>query len=176
MPPPLPGGVQSIYKKYTLGSTGFWEVIRRFLAVDPNRSTGVPLNPLFRWPTPGRPTPYTDPVTVPAADIANNPYWKRDVRRNYARQSVITQGKIVGLLECGSKAAPKIADGEKGATQLTVVEKEEGKLGSVLKADPSKIKEVLAEEGLPPAPGVGVKWNIDSTVGYEGNYPCRSFV
>lgn len=74
----------------------------------------------------------------------------------------------MGLLECGSVAAPRIADGEKGATQLTVVEKEEGKLGSVLKADPAKIKEILAEDNLPPAPGTGLQWKIDSSVGYEG--------
>jgi hypothetical protein len=42
---------------------------------------------------------YDDPVTVPAADLADNPYWKRDVRRRYPQLSTVTQADAVALLE-----------------------------------------------------------------------------
>ena len=62
----------------------------------------------FRNPPPAGvdPNAYDDPTTVPAADIADNPYWKRDVRRNYPNLSTITQSDTVGLLTMGSAAKP----------------------------------------------------------------------
>lgn len=108
-------------------------------------------------------------MTIPAGDIADNPYWKRDVRRAYQRPSVVTQTDVIGLLTVGSKAAPAIADGEKGTLQLTEVKNQEGKLGSVLASDQSKIQSVLANGGLPPAPGRGFEWGINREVG--AGYP-----
>jgi hypothetical protein len=72
----------AVSKKYTIQSTGIWERIRRALAVDPNRSNGVPLNPQYRNPPPGVPSSeqygeYEDPVTVPAGDLAENYYFNR---------------------------------------------------------------------------------------------------
>lgn len=37
-------------------------------------------------------------ASPPASDVAQNPYWKRDVRRAYPRLSVVTQAELSGLL------------------------------------------------------------------------------
>ncbi|RPB24039.1 21 kDa subunit of NADH dehydrogenase [Terfezia boudieri ATCC MYA-4762] len=174
------GGVQSVYKKYTVGSRGVWEKIRRFLAIDPNRSTGVPINAKFRIPAPGSVSPYDydDPVTLPAADIAGNPYWKRDNRRNYPQLSTVTQQDVVGLLELGSKAAPRIADGEQGMKQLAEVKQGSVVLAEVLKRKGETgmlAKEVLGENGMPPLPGKGMTWAMHTDGGFPPEYPCRIF-
>jgi hypothetical protein len=97
-----------LIQKQTLQSTGIWEAFRRFLAIDPERSNGVPLNPHFRNPPPGAndPLQYDDPVTLPAGDIADNPYWKRDNRRGYPQLSVVDQSQFAQLITIGSAEAP----------------------------------------------------------------------
>lgn len=148
-----------ISQKYSLQSTGIWERIRRVLAVDPDRSTGIPLNSQYRLPTPGSlpPLSYDDPVTVPAGDLADNPYWKRDVRRNYPQLSTVSQADAVGLLSLGSQAAPKdsvLQVGEAGEKQLVSV-KEEGEergLAALFEKDQKSIQGVLGANGLPPTP------------------------
>ncbi|KAF8475735.1 hypothetical protein BDZ91DRAFT_710213 [Kalaharituber pfeilii] len=179
----MSGAVQPIYKKYTLGSRGIWEKIRRFFAVDPERSSGVPINAKFRIPSPGSldPLSYEDPVTLPAGDIAGNPYWKRDNRRNYPQLSVIKQNDLAGLLELGSKAAPRIADGEQGQKQLVEVIQGNGLiLAEVLKkkvrADDTEAQlQVLGQDGMPPLPGKGVHWTMHTDGGFPAEYPCRVF-
>ena len=106
------------------------------LAIDSNRSNGVPLNPQFRNPPPGSlpPQSYDDPVSLPAGDLADNPYWKRDVRRSYPRLSVLKQSDVVGLLTVGNKAAPKddvLQVGESGAKQLVQLKQEAEERGLV---------------------------------------------
>ena len=46
-----------------------------------------------------------DPHTRPASDPAQNPYWKRDVRRAYPQLSVVTQSELSTLLIQHSGAA-----------------------------------------------------------------------
>jgi hypothetical protein len=127
--------------------------------VDPNRSTGVPLNPQFRNPPPGAlaPESYDDPVTLPAADIADNPYWKRDVRRGYPKLSVVRQADVAGLLTVGSAANPKddvLQLGEAGQKQLVQVQQdgEEKGLAALFEKDKKSIGSVLNPAGLPPIP------------------------
>lgn len=128
-------------------------------ALDPTRSTGVPLNAQFRNPTPGalEPQSYDDPVTIPAADIADNPYWKRDTRRNYPQLSVFKQGDVAGLLTFGNKEVPKedvLQVGEAGEKQL-IAAKQEGEergLAAHFEKDKSSIKAILGPDGLPPLP------------------------
>lgn len=146
-------------QKYSLQSTGIWERIRRVLAVDPERSTGVPLNSQFRLPTPGSlpPLSYDDPVTIPAGDLADNPYWKRDVRRNYPQLSTVSQADAVSLLTVGSQAAPKddvLQVGEAGEKQLVSVKEqgEERGLAALFEKDQKSIQSVLGANGLPPTP------------------------
>ncbi|KAH8821126.1 hypothetical protein F5884DRAFT_766696 [Xylogone sp. PMI_703] len=177
--------VVSVSKKHTLQSRGLWERIRRILAVDPNRSNGVPLNPQFRNPTPGSNDPfeYTDPVTVPAADIADNPYWKRDNRRAYPRLSFVSQGDVVGLLTVGSESAPKQElIGAAGETALVEAKKggEEG-LAAYFKKEKVDVLTTLGKDGLPPLPSsaslkVGRdKYNLTAEPSYPSSYPCRTF-
>ncbi|KAL4947243.1 hypothetical protein BDW69DRAFT_178820 [Aspergillus filifer] len=178
--------VVSINHKYSVQSTGIWERIRRLFAIDPERSTGVPLNAQFRLPTPGAlpPLSYDDPVTVPAGDIADNPYWKRDVRRNYPRISTVNQANAVGLLTVGSQASPKedvLQIGEAGEKQLVSVQQEgeERGLAGFFQKDKNGVKGVLGPNGLPPTPcnlNSASKYQIDNDHGYPNVYPCRTFV
>lgn len=138
--------------------SGFWARINKLLAIDPTRSSGVPLNPQFRNPPPGGndPKAYDDPTTVPAGDIAGNPYWQRDVRRSYPKLSVVNQSDVVGLLSVGSAAAPKedvLQIGDAGKKQLVEV-KEEGERGlsTFFEKDKKALAGVLGPDGLPPLP------------------------
>lgn len=125
--------------------------------MDPNRSNGIPLNPYFRNPTPGGldPLGYDDPVTAPAGDIADNPYWKRDSRRAYPTLSFVSQADTVALLSVGSAAVPKQdLIGEAGEKQLVAV-REEGRTGGLaayLEKNTGAAKDTLLPGGLPPLP------------------------
>ncbi|CAN8105653.1 unnamed protein product [Discula destructiva] len=183
------GGLQPITNKQTLQSAGIWERIRRRLAIDPNRSNGVPLNPHFRWPAPGSNDPllYDDPVTVPAGDIADNPYWKRDSRRNYPRLSVVNQSEAVALLTVGSATKPKVElIGEEGAKALVAAEAEgqEKGLAAVFEEKGVDVARELLVDGLPPLPsGQSLKtgqwdvhpWKLNGDQSYPDKYPCRTF-
>ncbi len=157
-PPEIPAWLtQVLPQKQTLQSTGLWERVRRTFAIDPNRSNGVPLNPYFRNPTPGEPHEYTDPVTLPAGDIADNPYWKRDHRRAYPALSVVKQADAVALLSVGSAAKPLAELVGDAGTQALVAAQEEGKTAGLAayleKEGVQAAKAVLAETGgLPPLP------------------------
>ena len=146
-------------QKYTVQSTGIWERIRQLLAVDPSRSTGVPLNPQYRNPPPGSnpPEAYDDPVTVPAGDIAENPYYRRDVRRSYPRLSVVKPADVIGLLSVGSAAKPNdqvLQIGDAGAKQLMEVkqEGEEKGLAAFLEKEKKVVPGIFGPNGLPPFP------------------------
>jgi hypothetical protein len=149
---------QVAYKKYTVQPTGIWKRIGDFFAIDPKRSSGIPLNPQYRLPSPGSIDPklYDDPTTVPAADLAENPYWKRDVRRSYPKLSVVKQPDVVALLTVGSAKAPKddiLQIGDAGAKQLVSL-KEEGQKGlsAYFQKDNKAGLSVLGPTGLPPFP------------------------
>lgn len=150
-PPP-----SDTFQKQTLQSKGIWETFRKALAIDANRSNGVPLNPWYRNPPPGSndPLAYEDPVTLPAGDIADNPYWKRDARRSYPKLSVVGQADVAQLLTVGSAAQPKIElIGEAGEKQL-VAARQEGETGlakCLEKAPKDVVKDVFVD-GLPPLP------------------------
>ncbi|KAJ5907973.1 hypothetical protein N7495_000655 [Penicillium taxi] len=185
------GHAIAVHQKYTVQSTGIWERIRRLLAVAPERSNGVPLNAQFRLPAPGSnpPLAYDDPVTFPASDIADNPYWKRDVRRNYPQLSTFTQADSVSLLTVGSQAAPKddvLKLGEAGAQQLVEVKAhgEERGLAALFEQDKKSIQGVLGANGLPPLPGHmnnskpqenHSKYLLTEEQSYPDKYPCRNF-
>lgn len=86
------------------------------IAVNPGISSGLPIQGVHRFPPPAsRPELYNTPatkgalyvtfpkifmilMTLPASDPAENPYWKRDVRRAYPRLSVVTQNELSTLL------------------------------------------------------------------------------
>ncbi|KAL1302835.1 hypothetical protein AAFC00_003168 [Neodothiora populina] len=179
-------GAAKQFQKYTVQPTGIYAKINNFFAVDPKRSTGVPLNPQFRVPSPGAldPKEYDDPTTVPAGDLAENPYWKRDVRRSYPRLSVVKQPDVVALLSVGNAANPKdtLQIGDAGSKQLVAV-KEEGQKGlsAFFKKDKTAFAAVMGPNGLPPLPtsrypGAAPKrYEMLEEQTYEGKYPCRTF-
>jgi hypothetical protein len=113
-------------------------------------------------------------VTVPAADIAGNPYYGRDVRRAYPRLSTVKQADVVSLLVVGSKATPKKElIGEEGAKSLVAVG-EQGEKGVAAYFRESKdVKSVLGPGGLPPLPsGLAMKTGRDKYELTEENaYP-----
>ncbi|KAJ7287542.1 21 kDa subunit of NADH dehydrogenase [Mycena rebaudengoi] len=83
---------------YHLSPKGFWKKFRDVAAVNPGISSGLPLPALNRFPPPAsRPEKYSTPATK-ASDPAQNPYWKRDVRRAYPQLSVVTQSELSSLL------------------------------------------------------------------------------
>ncbi|PNY25962.1 NADH-ubiquinone oxidoreductase 21.3 kDa subunit [Tolypocladium capitatum] len=181
-------GVVSLAKKQTLQSKGIWETFRRAVAIDANRSNGVPLNPWYRNPPPGSndPVAYNDPVTLPAGDIADNPYWKRDARRSYPKLSVVCQADVAQLLTVGSAAQPKVElVGEAGEKQL-VAARQEGETGlaKCLEKAPKDVAKDVFVDGLPPLPSGQTlasgswdvhKYELVEENAYPPGYPCRSF-
>ncbi|CAN6638740.1 hypothetical protein TRVA0_017S00936 [Trichomonascus vanleenenianus] len=180
----MSGGPVPVFKKYTSTSRGIWEKLRKLLAIVPNRSTGNPVVPYYRTPTPGsRPEAagYTDPYTVPAGDIADNPYFKRDHRRNYPQIAYYDQATIAGLLTYGSAAHPRIAAGAAGTKALAEVENGQISLTNALTTHKSAILgEVLEKNGQPPIPPSfkPKKWRVvaePESGMYDESYPVRSF-
>lgn len=117
------------------------------------------MNPQYRNPPPGAnpPEAYNDPVTVPAGDLAENSYYKRDIRRSYPRLSVVKQADVIGLLSVGSKANPKenmLQIGDAGAKQLMQL-KQEGEqrgLANFVEKDKTITVGIFGPDGLPPFP------------------------
>lgn len=165
-------------QKQTLQSTGIWERVRRFFAVDPERSNGVPLNPHYRNPPPGAldPLGYDDPVTVPAGDIADNPYWKRDARRAYPRLSVVDQAHAAGLLSVGSAAAPKQELVGEAGQQALVAASQEGRQGGLAALAERRGGAAVAAEllvnGLPPLPS-GTR--LDRAASADGTWKVHDY-
>ncbi|KAI0743600.1 21 kDa subunit of NADH dehydrogenase [Daedaleopsis nitida] len=94
---------------YHLSPKGFWKKFRDVVAVSPEISSGLPIAGLHRYPPPGsRPEKYSTPATK-ASDPAQNPYWKRDVRRAYPQLSVVTQSELSTLLLDHAKAQQVIS-------------------------------------------------------------------
>ncbi|KAH6891446.1 hypothetical protein B0T10DRAFT_485319 [Thelonectria olida] len=181
------GGLVSIAKKQTVQSTGIWEAFRRVFAIDADRSNGVPLNPHFRYPAPGAndPMQYDDPVTVPAGDIADNAYWKRDSRRSYPQLSVVNQAQFASLLTVGSAVAPKVElIGEAGEKALVAAQQDaETGLAQALEKAPKDVAKDIFVDGLPPLPSgtslASGSWDVHkyevTETSYGEGYPCRSF-
>lgn len=115
------------------------------------------MNPQYRYPAPGSldPKTYDDPTTVPAADIAENPYWKRDTRRSYPKLSVVRQQDVVALLSVGNAQTPKdtLQIGDAGKKQLVAVNEEGQKgLSAFFQKERTAFASVLGQNGLPPLP------------------------
>lgn len=175
-----------MWKKYTTRSVGIWEKLRQLLVLVPNRSSGNPIVALYRQSPPGDrindAKKYKDPVTLPAGDVVNNAYFKRDYRRNYPKLVGFNQTKVSGLLQLGSAEKPRISVGDKGTQELAVFQEKDVSLANTLsKVDPSVVKgELLGKSGEPiVAPALRkFKWTIlkEPQHGmYTDEYPCRIF-
>ncbi|KAI6248378.1 NADH-ubiquinone oxidoreductase [Erysiphe necator] len=168
-----------VHKKYTVQSYGIWERIRRIFAIAPDRSNGVPLNSQYRNPPPGSNEPFSfiDPVTFPAGDIADNPYWKRDSRRSYPQLSFVTQKDAVGLLKLGSMSSKINLVGEAEARVPAEAEKEgeAGLAAYIRKEGKTDILATFGKDGLPPLPsGAYLKVHAGKyNLAEENSYPER---
>ncbi|KAG5653041.1 hypothetical protein H0H81_002558 [Sphagnurus paluster] len=97
---------------YHLSPQGFWKKFRDAVVVNPEISTGLPIASINRRPQPAsRPEAYSTPATL-ASDPAQNPYYKRDVRRAYPQLSVVTQDQLSSLLIEHSGTQPIAAPSE----------------------------------------------------------------
>ncbi|KAF9268868.1 21 kDa subunit of NADH dehydrogenase [Marasmius fiardii PR-910] len=139
---------------YHLAPKGFWKRFRDAVVVNPEISTGLPIQGVNRWPPPGsRPEKYATPATK-ASDPAQNPYWKRDVRRAYPQLSVVTQAGLSSLLieHSGNQtvAAP-VAEGEaKDAKDGAILTPREVMDLSAAIATITASTKVYTESKLPP--------------------------
>ncbi|ESX02841.1 hypothetical protein KL918_002386 [Ogataea parapolymorpha] len=178
------GGPVPVWKKYTTGSKGIWELIRSVLVLVPNRSSGNPYVPYYRVPSPSsNKQVYKDPRTIPAADIVQNDYYKRDKRRAYPRASVFTQPQIGALLQIGNAKRSRLPKGEEGVKQLALVSSGQVDLPQVLRTADSAILngELLGPRGEPVvAPNLNKKLSMkileEPEHGmYTDEYPVRMF-
>lgn len=184
----MSGGPVPVWKKYTTHSRGIWEKLRQLLVLVPNRSSGNPIIKLYRAVPPGQriadANNYKDPHTIPAGDIVNNAYYKRDYRRNYPQVHGFDQTKVSGLLQLGSAAEPRIAIGDKGTKELSVFldsAKPVSLLTTLDNVPQNVIKgQLLGTQGQPiVAPSLNkFTWKIlpEAEHGmYNDTYPCRIF-
>lgn len=94
---------------------------------------------------------------MPAGDIAENPYYRRDIRRSYPRLSVVKQADAVGLLTVGSQEKPdeeRLRIGDAGKNQLVQIkqEGEEKGLAALFEKDQKAVSSLFGPNGLPPFP------------------------
>lgn len=184
----MSGGPVPYWKKYTTQSRGIWEKLRQLLVLVPNRSLGNPIVKLYRSVPPGarikEAEEYSEPVSVPGTDIKNNPYFKRDHRRNYPQLKSFDQTYVSGLLQVGSAAQPRISIGDKGTKELSVFldPAKPVSLATTLTNVPANVVrgEILGEQGQPIVPPSLNKftWKIlpEAEHGmYNEDYPCRIF-
>jgi len=137
---------------YHLSPKGFWKKFRDTVVVNPEISSGLPLPSLNRYPQPAsRPERYATPATK-ASDPAQNPYWKRDVRRAFPYMSVVTQAELSNfLLQKPEQPAVAAPEAEKtDATAVSNAPKPAVDLTSAI-ATVSATTPVFSQSKLPPS-------------------------
>ncbi|KAH3676035.1 hypothetical protein WICMUC_002331 [Wickerhamomyces mucosus] len=180
----MSGGPLPIWKKYTTGSIGIWETIRQALTLVPNRSSGNPIVTKYRVPPPGsNKTLYKEPISIPAGNIIENNYFKRDSRRNYPKISSFNQNDVSLLLNLGSRESPKFElVGEDGNNQLKIYQSNDSPiyLNEGLKS--VDLKAIYSNDfNLAPNLNLTSKNRLklvkDNGVysGQDKEYPCRLF-
>ncbi|EMR09150.1 hypothetical protein PNEG_02492 [Pneumocystis murina B123] len=155
----------------------FWNWLRRLLVIDPERSSGITYNNQYRKPAPGSPERlYARPLNLPASDISENSYWKRDMRRNYPRPGIITQPILAKLFVLGSVENPKISEPSETEAQTTTPAITQSLSTILYNAEPSEIRKfVLTDKGIAPHPGNSYHWTLDEKNGYPSTYSVRTF-
>ncbi|KAF9274866.1 hypothetical protein BGZ68_000306 [Mortierella alpina] len=123
--------------------SAFWNTVRKALTVNPKVSTGMPDPKEFRFIAPGGQPKAFVPKDPIANDIAQNPYYGRDFRRNYPRLAVYSQEEVAGLI--AAKEALALGSGESAITKAA----ENVSLTEVLKSVKSPL---YTASNLPPAP------------------------
>ncbi|EGF98223.1 uncharacterized protein MELLADRAFT_40931 [Melampsora larici-populina 98AG31] len=85
-------------KYHVKPSSAFWEKFREKLVVNPEFSSGMPLNEVVRSPPPASVTTVQVTPASKASDPAENDYFKRDFRRMYPKLQMIDQTELSKLL------------------------------------------------------------------------------
>ncbi|KAL1696246.1 hypothetical protein GGG16DRAFT_43932 [Schizophyllum commune] len=137
---------------YHLSPKGFWKKFRDAVVVNPEISSGLPIQGVNRWPPPAsRPERYNTPATK-ASDIAQNPYWKRDVRRAYPRLSAVTQTELSTLLleHSSAQQIPAPTDADPNAKMVVAVPQEPKELTETIASVAAKGK-LFSPAKLPPS-------------------------
>ncbi|GAA5947635.1 hypothetical protein JCM3765_001011 [Sporobolomyces pararoseus] len=141
---------------HTADETSLWNRIRKAVVVNPESSSGNPLPAKFRTPEPAsRPEKFTVPSSK-ASDVAENPYYKRDFRRQYPKTEVVTQGELAKLLiaQGGFESLPPVSSAEASTTTAITADSPAPSLAA-LYASPSS----TAGSFKPPTPpGPKFRW------------------
>ncbi|KAF8234050.1 NUZM, NADH-ubiquinone oxidoreductase 21.3 kDa subunit [Tricholoma matsutake] len=136
---------------YHLSPQGFWKKFRDAVVINPEISTGLPLATINRRPQPAsRPEKYSTPATK-ASDPAQNPYWKRDIRRAYPQLSVITQAELSSLLieHSGTQTIPQPSQSKENASDISATLQGTVDLTEAI-ASITTAQKVYSESKLPP--------------------------
>ncbi|KAI0088024.1 21 kDa subunit of NADH dehydrogenase [Irpex rosettiformis] len=150
---------------YHLAPKGFWKKFRDAVVVNPEISSGLPIQGIHRYPPPGSRTErYATPATK-ASDPAQNPYWKRDLRRAYPQLSVVTQSELSGLLiehhEAAKAVAAPAVEGEGEHKDVAVQERTAVDLAEAIATVAGEQKS-YSETRLPPSfPTSFKRWKVE---------------
>ncbi|KAF8941446.1 hypothetical protein EDD21DRAFT_99996 [Dissophora ornata] len=137
-----------------MAKSAFWNSVRKALTVNPKVTSGMPDAKVFRFVAPGGQPPTHVPHDSLASDIAQNPYYGRDFRRNYPRLAVYSQEEVAGLIT--AKEALAIESGDSAVTKAA----ENVSLTEVLKSAKSPL---YTPANLPPIPVIrNYKWVVSA--------------
>ncbi|KAF9987689.1 hypothetical protein BGZ65_002430 [Modicella reniformis] len=128
-----------------MAKSAFWNSVRKALTVNPKISTGMPDAKEFRFIAPGGQPPTHVPQDPLANDIAQNPYYGRDFRRNYPRLAVYSQEEVAGLI--AAKEALAIGSGESAIAKT-------GEIFSLTEVLKNAKSPLYTPTNLPPTPVV----------------------
>ncbi|KAF9278820.1 hypothetical protein BGZ68_008335 [Mortierella alpina] len=133
-----------------MAKSAFWNTVRKALTVNPKVSSGMPDAKEFRLIAPGGQPKAFVPQDPLANDIAQNPYYGRDLRRNYPRLAVYSQEEVAGLL--AAKEALSIGSGEAAIAKA-------GESTSLTEVIKNAKAPLYTASNLPPAPVIrNYKW------------------
>jgi len=149
---------------YHLSPKGFWKKLRDATVVNPEISSGLPLPSNYRMPPPAsRPELYATPASK-ASDPAQNPYWKRDVRRAYPQLSVVTQSELATfLLQSPQDPSRQPQQGAEKSTETAAVPARTPDLNSAI-SSLYAAKKAYSKSSLPPVPRTSFKrWSPETS-------------
>lgn len=148
----------------------FWQNVGKKVWVSEYTDSMVPRT-TFRSPAPVSQPEYKKPLTA-ASDLSNNPYYKRDVRRNYPRTAVYTQPDV-GRLLLGANTPCGLPSEEGKDSEL----KAEATAAGVPSIEVKDIAEALeklhqpvySNSNMPPAPGKPYIYRVSPEQQVEGS-------
>ncbi|KAJ1998771.1 hypothetical protein GGI04_004855 [Coemansia thaxteri] len=163
-----------------------WNAVGSRLWLSDYKDSMIPRT-TFRSPAPASQPEYKRSVTA-ASDLFNNPYYKRDVRRNYPRTDVYTQPDVARLLlqaagtaeavlsppppaaagaTAAAGAAAPAADGAT-APAASAVQTSAVQVRDVVEALAKLQSPVYSPSNMPPVPGTAYKYKLSPEQHAEG--------